>query len=124
MALYSALSPVRTDILPSTAGLRLGVATVLVHTRLQTVTTKLSQFAPAVKFVVHQSITIKHGLSSARLEEVYGCILPSVSLTAHLFFQPLQSLISGTLWNYTIYHDGEGDHQSRLLYSRRAGCQK
>jgi hypothetical protein len=47
--LCSALSAARTDISPNTAGLRLGVATMLVHTRLETVITKLSQCALAGK---------------------------------------------------------------------------
>ena len=86
------------------------MATVLAHTRLVTVTTRQSQCALAVKLAVHGNITIRRGLSSVRLAETYGHILPSVSLTAHSFFQLLLSLMSGTLWNYRISHDDEGDH--------------
>jgi hypothetical protein len=58
------------------------VATVLVHTRLATVITKLSQYALAVKLRVYQSTIIRRGLSSVSLVEMYRCRLPSVSLTA------------------------------------------
>ena len=64
MAWYSALSAVRTDISPNTIGLRLGVATVLAHTRLETETTRPNQCALAVKLVVHGNTTIRRGLSS------------------------------------------------------------
>ena len=100
MALFSALSAARTDISPNTAGLRLDVATVLAHTRLETVTIRQSQCALAVKLVVHGNTIIRRGLSSVQLVERYENRLPSVSLTAQPFFQPLLSLMSGTLWKY------------------------
>src|SRR5258707_12651888 len=101
------------DTSPNTVGSKLGVAIVLAHTRLETVTTRQSQCALAVKLVVHGNTTIRRGLSSIRLVETYGSILPSVTLTAR-FSQPLLSLTSGTLWNYRKqrYVD-EGDHQRR-----------
>jgi hypothetical protein len=71
-----------TDISPNTAGLRLGVATVLAHTRLETVTIRLSQCALAVKLEIYQNTTTRRGLSSVSLVETYGCRFPSVSLTA------------------------------------------
>lgn len=82
MAWYSALSAVRIDISPNTAGLRLDMATVLAYTRLETVTIRQSQYTLAVKLVVHGNTTIRRGLSSVRLVERYESRLPSVSVKA------------------------------------------
>jgi len=84
--LYSTLSTARTGISLNTAGLRLGVATVLANTRLETVTTRPNQYALAVKLVVRQNITIRYSLGSISLVEMYGRRLPSVLLTAYSFF--------------------------------------
>jgi hypothetical protein len=86
VALYSTLSAVLTDISLNTIGLRLGVATVLVYRRLVTVIIKLSQYTLTIKPRVYQSTTIRRGLSSVSLIEIYRYRLPSVSRTAYSFF--------------------------------------
>jgi hypothetical protein len=86
VALYSALSAARIDISLNTIGSRLGVATVQVSTRLETVMIRLNQYALTVKFKVYETITIRRGLSSASLVEIYRNGLPSVSPTVYSFF--------------------------------------
>ena len=100
MALYSALSAAHTDISPNTVGSRLGVATVQVSTRLETVMIRLNQYALAVKFKEYEITTTRRGLSSASLVETYKNRLPSVLLTVYPFFQLLLSLMSRIQWNY------------------------
>ena len=51
--MYSALGAAHMDILPNTAGLRLGVATALVHTRLETVIIRLNKYTLATKLEVY-----------------------------------------------------------------------
>jgi hypothetical protein len=63
-------------------GLRIVAATVLAHTRLETVMIRLNQCALAVRLKVRQNTTIRRGLSSVSLVEMCRCRLPSVSLTA------------------------------------------
>jgi hypothetical protein len=86
VALYSALSATRIDISLNTIGSRLGVATIQASTRLETVLIRLNQYALAVKFKVYEIITIRRGLSSASLLEIYKNRLPSVLLTVYPFF--------------------------------------
>jgi hypothetical protein len=88
VALYSALSAARTDISPNTVGSRLGVATVQVSTRLETVMIRLNQYALAVKFEVYEITTIRRGLSSVSLEYLvhlatllHSSIMYMISLT-------------------------------------------
>jgi hypothetical protein len=74
------------DISLNTIGSRLGVATVQVSTRLETVLIRPNQYALTIKFEVYEIITIRRGLSSASLVEMYENRLPSVLLTVYSFF--------------------------------------
>jgi hypothetical protein len=102
VALYSTLSATCIDILLNTIGLRLGVATIQVSIRLETIIIRLNQYALTVKFEVYETITLRRGLSSTSLVEIYRNRLPSVSPTVYSFFQLLPSLMSGILWNYRL----------------------
>ena len=86
MALYSTLSATCTDISLNTIRSRLGVATVQVSTRLETVMIRLNQYTLTVKFKVYEITTIRCSLNSVSPVRMYENRLPSVLLTVYSFF--------------------------------------